>query len=116
MKLHTTDQNQRLPLKAFWSQEVEVIEITTGLVHSTFLVVAGEDRFILQRVNTNVFKEADQVLANIAIVTQHLSSDPDYHLQVPEVVSTLDGRDSITTADESHWRCFSYIKGSTSKT
>ena len=117
MDIHSFNGINQVPLHAFWEDQVtEVTEITAGLVHATFLVRVAEKRYILQRVNTNVFKKADQVLENIKLVTQHLSSDSDYRLQVPKIVTTLSGQDAFITGTNDHWRCLSYIEGSTTKT
>ena len=64
--------------------------IDGGLINDTFRVVAGADEFILQRVNPAVFADAEAVMANIRIVTDHVGDDI-----VPRLRSTLAGERTV---------------------
>lgn len=117
MKLTVSDKAKvLLALNAYWDElPTRVNEITEGLVHSTYRVQFEESSYILQRVNTHVFKESLQVLSNIEKVTAHLLADKTFLYQVPRLVKTIKGDASLCTEDGDHWRCFTFIEGSQTK-
>lgn len=43
-----------------------------GLINTTVFVETDRASYVLQRINTDVFKKPDEVMANIAAVTEHL--------------------------------------------
>jgi hypothetical protein len=54
-------------------EPVSVTECKNGIINKTFVVdTTSGNRYILQRVNENVFKNPDQVMENILHVTEHL--------------------------------------------
>jgi Ser/Thr protein kinase RdoA (MazF antagonist) len=91
-----------------------------GNVHDTFLVtVAGaeEKNFILQRLNTGVFRRPELVIANIRTVSQHVHQrlaqtpvGPGRRWEVPRVLLTRDGRDHVLDPAGSFWRALSFIE------
>ncbi|MCB0689770.1 MAG: aminoglycoside phosphotransferase family protein [Saprospiraceae bacterium] len=103
-----------IPIRAFWLDEVdEIKEIVNGLVHRTYLVTVSGKRYILQRVNTYVFKEADKVNDNIQQVSSYVSNDPSFTLKVPKLKKTVDRRLSYQGDEGDYWRCFYFIEGVT---
>lgn len=110
----TSTEKKNLPFKAFWAEEISNCrEIVNGLVHETYMVRVGEVRYILQKVNTYVFKEADKILSNIQTVNLHLNQDDSFTLQVPQLKTTVTGDHSHISASGDLWRCFFYIDGDT---
>ncbi|MBK8506246.1 MAG: aminoglycoside phosphotransferase family protein [Saprospiraceae bacterium] len=114
MSIKLDHVKERIPIEAFWAEcKIDVKEIVDGLVHKTYLVEVANERFILQRINTFVFKEADKVLSNIQKVTAHLDHSEDYRLLVPLLKPSITGHLSHVAADGSLWRCFHFIDGTT---
>lgn len=87
-------------------------EIPTGLINTTHLVSCGEERFILQSLNTNVFKRPDQVMENIALVTGHLAKV--VSTRQLELVSTVGGEGWLSLEDGTVWRCFPFLENTRS--
>ena len=117
MSLRLDHVTERIPTEAFWTaSKINVKEIVDGLVHKTYLVEVNGELYILQRVNTFVFKEGDKVLSNIQKVTAHLENSEIYRLSVPMLKPSVTGHLSHKTTDGSLWRCFHYIKGTTRST
>lgn len=60
-----------------------------GLINTTYFVKTENSEYVLQRINTNVFKKPWEVMANYAAVTEHLQKKniPTLHL-----VPTKDGK------------------------
>lgn len=54
---------------------VESAPIVSGHINDTFLVKTEGGSYVLQRINTSVFTNPDQVVANKVLVVNHLRSD-----------------------------------------
>jgi Ser/Thr protein kinase RdoA (MazF antagonist) len=92
-----------------------------GNINDTFLVSvdgAGKDQFILQRINTNVFRQPQLVMQNMCVYTQHVrdrlqNSPLDRRWEVPQVLLTPTAQSCIHH-NGSYWRAISYITDSQS--
>ncbi len=79
-----------------------------GNVHDTYLVTreaAAEPHFILQRLNTRVFRRPEAVMRNLRLCTEHLGRrlpqqnfGPRHRWEVPRVLPARDGRDYFVDA------------------
>lgn len=93
----------------------------SGNVHETFLVnrAAGDEKsFILQRINTHVFRQPELVMRNMRTVTDHLhrrlrrTPPPDGRCwEVPRVLLTQDGQDHWLDPGGGFWRALTFIQG-----
>lgn len=92
-----------------------------GNINDTFLVTVdepGSERFILQRINTQVFRHPQLVMRNICRLTQHVhdrlqKSPPDRRWETPHVLLTQELQD-YWEGGGSFWRAISFIHGSQS--
>lgn len=92
-----------------------------GHINSTFLVAssggAGERRFILQRINSSVFRDPGALMQNLGRISRHLRArleregGGDLDRRVLSLVPTLDGADFFVDGAGGHWRCFPFIEG-----
>lgn len=96
----------------------EVRPFGNGHINDTYLV-EGEPRFVLQRINTSVFKEPAQVMENISLVTEFLKrkialagGNPDN--EALTVVPTKDGKLFYEDADGNAYRVYRFIEGAKS--
>lgn len=55
-------------------QKAQIKPLTAGHINHTFLINVGGEKFILQKINTRVFKNPDAVMDNIFLVTDHIRS------------------------------------------
>jgi Ser/Thr protein kinase RdoA (MazF antagonist) len=102
------------------SQILEVREYGRGNIHATFLVTLeppAERRFILQRLNTRVFRQPQLVMQNLRTLTEHLGPrldaaplSPGRRFEVPRVLPARDGRDYFIDPQGSFWRALSFIE------
>ncbi|MEG2097459.1 MAG: aminoglycoside phosphotransferase family protein [Pseudoflavonifractor sp.] len=89
-----------------------------GHINDTFCVVtAGGKRFILQRISSAAFSRPDQLMENIAGVTDYLKAEilkagGDPERETLSVVRTKTGGLYFTDAAGSAWRCFPFIEHS----
>ncbi len=96
----------------------------SGHIHDTF-VLRFEDagrfaRYVLQRINTGVFRDPAALMDNLSRICAHQrralererASDPERrHLRL---VSTREGRTHWIDAGGGHWRCFHFLEGTRS--
>jgi hypothetical protein len=69
--------------------------------------------YILQRINSNIFKNPAAVMENIQRVTDHLAAqvagEPDSRRRVLSLIPTRDGRSWHVDAEAGHWRAYHFI-------
>jgi Ser/Thr protein kinase RdoA (MazF antagonist) len=97
-----------------------------GNINDTFLVNAALDseahtqvRFVLQRINTQVFRQPKLVMQNMRVFTEHVQNrlvcDPlsaGCNWQVPQVLLTQTGEDHWIDELGQFWRAVSFIEDS----
>jgi Ser/Thr protein kinase RdoA (MazF antagonist) len=96
----------------------------TGNINDTFIVnleASAATRFILQRINTQVFREPKLVMQNMRISTEHVQNRlcqgaacEGRRWEVPRVLLTQDGADHWIDSNGSFWRAISFIEDSRS--
>lgn len=95
-----------------------------GNVHDTFLVTLDrkrENKFILQRLNTRVFRQPELVMQNLRTFGEHVRRhQPPIPLgrgrrwEVPQVLLAKNGQDHWIEPGGSFWRAISFIDGAQS--
>lgn len=98
---------------------IDVREFGNGNINNTFLVTLDsqpEKHFILQCINTQVFRQPELVMQNIGILTKHvrdrLQSFPlsNRRWEVPRVLLTKDERNCFVDTNGAFWRAISFIE------
>jgi Ser/Thr protein kinase RdoA (MazF antagonist) len=90
----------------------DVKSFGNGLINNTwvFTFPVTNERFILQRINTNIFKQPENISANISSLQEYfIKNHPDYHFEAP--VKTPDGK-SMIHLNEGHFRIFRFVPNS----
>ncbi|MBM3270546.1 MAG: aminoglycoside phosphotransferase family protein [Candidatus Sericytochromatia bacterium] len=93
-------------------------EFGNGNINKTYLVTPEEGRgepFLLQRINTRVFRQPELVMRNIGAVVRHMdaaAASAERRWEVPHVLHTRDGADHWLGDDGSFWRAQRFIGGS----
>lgn len=93
-----------------------------GHINDTFLLRCtspdqNETKFILQRMNHDIFKNPPQLMENVVQVTQHLrrtilSQGGDPNRETLNVLQTRNGADWYQDSSQNYWRVFPYIERS----
>lgn len=90
----------------------------SGHINDTFLVtLAAPERFILQRINRNIFPDVPALMDNIRRVTSHAAhklgqaTAPADRNRVLTLVPTRDGRPFLCDAAGDYWRIYDFIEG-----
>jgi len=91
---------------------IKCIPFGSGHINQTWLVVTNQPHlYILQRVNTETFRDPVGLMNNILLVTGHLrKKDPDPR-HVMTLVKLKDGRDYILNERKELWRLYEYVTG-----
>jgi Ser/Thr protein kinase RdoA (MazF antagonist) len=100
---------------------LDVSEFGNGNINDTYLVTLDaslpEDRhFVLQRINTQVFKHPRLIMQNMRAFTEHMRrrarEDALAHRwEMPCVIAAQDGQDFYVDPEGSFWRAISYVHG-----
>ena len=102
-------------LNAYFTERtfVDIASYGSGLINHTWKVVAGNNVYILQRVNTTVFSKPQDIAFNIAAIGEYLADHaPDYFFVRPVVA--LNGADLVTDDAGHCYRLFPFVSGSKS--
>lgn len=94
--------------------EVDIHPYGDGHINDTYLA-QSTPRYILQRINTEVFTRPDQVMENVAAVTEHLrekiiQEGGDPLRETLTVVKTADGKNFLRTGGDCY-RVYRFIEG-----
>ncbi len=92
--------------------------ITAGNINTTYRVSFREDKvrseYIVQRINTYVFKNPEDVMWNIKLITDHIRDKLEKTGQnindfVLNFCETAEGKNLYLSEDKSAWRVYNYI-------
>ncbi len=93
-------------------------EIRSGHINRTYLVYTKEGevirKYLLQMINTSIFKKPEELMENIIRVTGHIAdkvaaAGEDPTRRTLHFLQTTDGKWMYTAPDNSTWRCYHYI-------
>ena len=104
---------------------LDVHEFGNGNINDTYLVTmdvsegqpAEEKQFVLQRINTLVFKQPRLIMQNMRTFTEHMrrrARDEGHRWVMPRVISACDGQDFYIDPQGNFWRAISYVRGTKS--
>ena len=117
------DIRRLLPHFRFEGQFENASEINAGNINTTYHLIyrlpGGEKReYLLQRINTYVFKDPDAVMRNIQAVTNHIekayeAQGIDSARRVLRVIPTTDDAPLYKQSEDSCWRAYNYVDHAT---
>lgn len=97
---------ETLSAKYGW-HNYQMTPIASGLINHTYKVVKPRDKFVLQQLNTNVFKQPLAIDANMQLLKSQLEiSQPDYLFVAP--VAGIDGN-TLYQVNDQYFRAFNFI-------
>ncbi|HLT06323.1 MAG TPA: aminoglycoside phosphotransferase family protein [Cyclobacteriaceae bacterium] len=83
----------------------------SGHIHSTYLVSAGEKKYILQAFNKHVFRYPERISANHQLLSQHFDAK-DLPFVLPFPIKNTQG-EFFTQDEEGLYRLFPFVEGVT---
>ncbi len=92
----------------FNPDQYAVQHIGTGHIHQTFKL-SGQSKYILQRVNKNVFTRPEVIAANLRTASDFIKK---HHPDFPFLssIKTQDGKEMVYDSDGYPWRLFPYFE------
>lgn len=101
---------------------INIMENSQGNINSTYLlsfkVGEGTKKYLLQKINSYVFKEPHLVVKNIELVTEHINSKLQDHEKTLRFIRTNDNELIYTYVNEygekEYYRVYEYIENCTS--
>ncbi len=105
---------------AFSAEVTDFNLCENGHINSTFFVTCADGkRYILQQINTSIFREPDEVMANIIGVTEFLkekieAAGGDPERETLTVIPTVEGGIAYVDGEGGYWRSYLCIEGATS--
>ena len=103
-------------LDAYFGNSVRSYEpYGNGHINDTFLVICGK-RYIMQRMNHQIFTEPEKMMDNILGVTNHIrkktaEAGEDTERCTLTVVPTLEGASYFKDSIGSYWRLYDFVEG-----
>ena len=108
---------------AFGGRILSAAPYGSGHINDTFLTLVesagGPRRFILQRINHQVFKQPDLLMENVARVCAHAHAKllaagaSDAHRRALRLIPTHQGKAWHVDQAGKRWRCYDFIEGAT---
>ena len=86
-----------------------------GHINDTYLIDVTPSKYILQRINTAIFKNPEELMKNIEAVTAHLTdeiekSGGDPMRETLMLVKTTDGKSYYKTSDNEYFRMYYFVE------
>ena len=90
-----------------------ILSYGNGLINTTWHVTALSGEYILQKINSDVFKNPFDIAYNIETIASYIKeNNPDYFLVTP--IKTLDNKTMVFLPEAGYFRCAPFIVGSRS--
>ncbi|MCH2102366.1 MAG: aminoglycoside phosphotransferase family protein, partial [Planctomycetes bacterium] len=99
------------------SKPTSIVDFPGGHINDSYLVHCSgvEERFLLQRVNGEVFPEPSRIMENIARVSAHVSTKTHDSQPFLQLVETREGAPYLEDTSGNLWRVYAFIEGATMK-
>lgn len=94
----------------------DLMPLGRGLINETFLVTQGDHRWVLQRINGQVFPAPEAIIQNHRTLTGLRDEWGDGGLfELPALLRTREGEDFVRDTEGAVWRAISFIPGALPK-
>ena len=104
---------------------IDMREFGNGNINDTYLVTTDADaacpleekQLVVQRINTQVFKQPTLIMQNMRTFTEHMrrrAREEGHRWEMPRVIPAADGQDFYIDPDGNFWRAISYVHGAKS--
>ncbi|MBQ7740559.1 MAG: aminoglycoside phosphotransferase family protein [Eubacterium sp.] len=94
-----------------------VKEFGSGHINSTYIADFGEKRYVIQKINTSVFKKPDELMTNVFSVTRFLKNliienggEPER--ETLKFIRTGEGKEYLKTTDGECYRAYIFVDNS----
>lgn len=93
------------------NNQSQITPISTGLINDTYLIdlKQNKSKYILQKINKNVFPEPEKVMKNLINITKHLHLNVDNNYELLTLTKTKNESSFLIDDDDEYWRLYKYI-------
>ncbi|MEM1326544.1 MAG: aminoglycoside phosphotransferase family protein [Bacteroidota bacterium] len=107
---------EKIAIQFIDNQSIESIQpLGNGHIHQTYLVdIYGDNAFVLQRINTQVFRDPNGIVSNMKYIAAHLEQQPSYAMKLLHPLATKDGQYLHVDTQNHHWRATPFLDNTTS--
>ena len=93
-----------------------ITALGNGLINDTYWVVSDSATLVLQRINSHVFPNPRQIMANLQQLTRHISqkSPEAVKLKIPALLQTNAQQDYFQDTRGQYWRALEFIENTQS--
>jgi len=91
-------------------ENISVEKIGNGLINTTWLVSSGVKQFVLQKINTDIFKKPEDIAFNISMMNGYLKANHPGYLFIA-AIKTVSGMEMVKTS-EGYFRLFPFVENS----
>ena len=103
--------NSILKLYGFSPDTYTIIPFGNGLINKTWIIAVEQRKFIVQKINTSIFKSPNLIAQNINRLNLFFKeSFPEYLFVHP--IASLQNEEMIVIPDDGYYRIFPFIEGS----
>jgi Ser/Thr protein kinase RdoA (MazF antagonist) len=103
-----------LEVFGFDPTKTDIKPLGEGLINHTYILQSGNNDFVLQKINTEVFKNPAAIAHNIKWVSDYLAAhNPGYYFVAP--ICSVHGN-QMECIENGYYRVFPYVKDSHAKT
>ena len=96
-------------------ETVQVAPLGQGLINRTFLLSQGKQRWVLQRINPQVFPHPARNLRNLAQLSRHRQAFQAAGVQFPVLIPGPSGDLGVQAPDGAYWRRLAFLPGQSLK-
>ncbi len=101
-------------IENFDIDEIDIQKYGNGHINDTFVVTKGNEKMLLQRLNTEIFKNPKGVMQNIVNITEFIkkklvANGGDPERETMTVINTCDGNPYFITDSGKFFRMYKYI-------
>lgn len=94
------------------SSAISYRDLKVGNINATYVVTTKNgQKFLLQKINSEVFKNPREIMSNIELVLSHLNTQKIFEKQL-HLIKTVDKKLYFIDKNGKFWRCYSFIENS----
>lgn len=119
-------QLQKIAAQFVRSGEVSAVEsLGNGNINNTYLVTVSDEavssetlstqRFVLQKINTQIFRQPELVVRNMQVLSEHLdnsAADLSRRWEIPRILPASTGESFWVDEFQGYWRAITFIEES----
>jgi len=83
-----------------------ITESNSGLINNTYFINCESEKYVLQKINTNVFNKPEELMKNIDFVINHLKNSG---YKTLEIIKNKNGK-LFSRHNNENWRVYRYIE------